>query len=50
MMKSMKRLLAGECVLVHMRGKILLAIVRDEELASSSLCDAVGGKNQPTEV
>lgn len=37
-------------MLVHMRGKILLAIVRDEELASSSLCDAVGGKNQPAEV
>lgn len=37
-------------MLVHMRGKILLEIIRDEELASSSLCDAVGGKNQPTEV
>lgn len=50
MTESMKRLLAGEYVLVHTRGKILLAIVRDEELASSSLCDAVGGKSQPTEV
>jgi len=50
MMKGMKKLLAGECVLVNMRGKMLLAVFRDEELASSSLCDAVGGKNQPTEV
>lgn len=50
MMKSMKSLLEGEYVLVPMCGKVLLAIIRDEELASSSLCDAGGGKNQPTEV
>lgn len=50
MTKIMRRLLAGEYVLVHMRGMMLLTIVRDEELASGSLCDTVGGKNQPTEV
>lgn len=50
MMKSIKRFLAGEYVPVHMRGKVLLAIVRGEELASCSLCDAVGGKSQPTEL
>lgn len=37
-------------MLVHMHGKILLEISRDEELASGSLCDAVGGKNKPSEV
>lgn len=37
-------------MLVHMHGKILLAVIRDEELASSSLCYAVGGKNKPIEV
>lgn len=42
MMKGIKRLLAGEYVPVHMRGKVLLAIIRGEELASSSLCAAVG--------
>lgn len=49
-MKDIKRLLAGEYVPVHMRGKVLLAVVRGEELASSSFCAAVGGKNQPTEI
>lgn len=48
--KSMKRHLAGEYVLVDMHRKILLAIVRNDELARSSLCNAVGWKNQPTEV
>lgn len=50
MMKGMKRLLAGEHVLVHVCGKVLLAIIRGKELASSSLCAAVGGKSQPTEI
>lgn len=49
-MKGMKKLLAGEYVPVHMRGKEPLAIVRGEDLASSSLCAAVGGKSQPTEI
>lgn len=50
MMKGIKRLLAGEYVPVHVCGKVLLAIIRGEELASSSLCAAVGGKSQPTEI
>lgn len=37
-------------MMVHMHWKILLAIIKDEELASSSLCYAVGGKNKSIEV
>lgn len=49
--ESMMRLLGGEYVLVHIRGKIPLTIFRDEELASRFFfCDSVGGKNQLTEV
>lgn len=36
--KDMRSLLAGEYVLVHTCGKILLAIFRDERSASSCIC------------
>lgn len=48
--KGIKRLLAGGYVLVHMCGRAVLAIIRGKELASSSLCAAVGGKSQPIEI